>query len=284
MGRVGFIGLGNLGFAMAKRLKEKSVDLVVWNRTRAKAERLGVPVAFSPAELISASDSVIVNVFDSAAVADLLMQPDGLLRGSCAGKIIVDTTTNHPDRVAEFHTLLESKGAQYLEAPVLGSVGPASQGALTMIVSGSSGALDTVKPVVEILCRLIFFVGKPGVATRLKLINNFVLGSFMATIAEAVAAGEKAGLERETILGVLAAGAGNSTVLQGKKEKLLRGDFTPQFSSAAILKDLNYLEDLFSGITLSSESLSALRKVFQKAIAEGLGDDDFSAVIRLFQA
>ncbi len=280
---VGWIGLGNLGFAMAKRLKEAGTELAVWNRSVDKAEKLGVPVAFSPAELLSASDAVFVNVFDSNAVADVLHRPGGLLQGNCREKIVIDTTTNHPGRVAEFHALFAAKGAHYLEAPVLGSVGPASQGTLTMLVSGDEQALRSVRSLVSTLCKEIFYVGKAGVATRMKLINNLVLGSFMATIAEATAAGEKAGIDRGTVLAILAAGAGNSGILNAKKEKLLHGDFAPQFSVSAIEKDLSCLADLFSELDLPSETLRILRSAYQKAESTGSSNDDFSAVYRVFR-
>ncbi len=281
--KIGFLGLGNLGFAMAKRLKEKDADLTVWNRTPAKSAMLGVPVAFSPAELLSGSDVVFLNLFDSAAVDHVLTMPDGLLQGDCAGKIVIDTTTNHPARVGEFHRLLEAKSGRYLEAPVLGSVGPASQGTLTMVASGKREVLEQVRPAVQLLCKEIFFVGGPGVATRMKLINNLVLGSFMATLAEAVAAGKKAGIDPEAVLTILAAGAGNSTVLQAKRAKLLQGDFSPQFSVSAILKDLTYLTDLFSAIGIDSANLGLLRERYQNAIDLGLANDDFSAVYRVYQ-
>jgi 3-hydroxyisobutyrate dehydrogenase len=134
--KTGFIGLGCLGEAMAKRLSSLGVDLVVWNRTRAKAEDPRLPVAESPAELVSAVDMLFINLFDSEAVSSVLTGEDGLREGDCKGKIIIDTTTNHFARVAGFYEALEEKGAAYLESPVLGSVVPASQGTLTVLVSG----------------------------------------------------------------------------------------------------------------------------------------------------
>ncbi len=244
---------------------------------------LGVPVAFSPAELLSGSDVVFLNLFDSTAVERVLTMPDGLLQGDCARRVIIDTTTNHPFRVGEFHARIQTKGGEYLEAPVLGSVGPASQGTLTMVASGKRETLDQVKPIVELLCKEIFFVGGPGVATRMKLINNLVLSSFMATIAEAVAAGEKAGIDPNTVLTILAAGAGSSTILQAKKSKLLQRDFSPQFSASAILKDLTCLSDLFSDIHHSSENLRVLKDLYQAVVTRGFADEDFSSVYRVFK-
>ncbi len=280
--KTGFIGLGNLGHAMARRLEQQGETLVVWNRTREKAQGLSAYVARTPAEVASGSDVVILNLFDSAAVRQVMTMTDGVLDGTREGKIIIDTTTNHPLQVGELHTLVRAKGGQYLEAPVLGSVGPASEGKLTMLVSGEESTLEQVKPLVQKLCKEIHFLGGPGVATRMKLVNNYILASFMAAIAEAGSLGEKAGIPLPTVLSVLAAGAGNSGVLNAKKEKIVKKDFSPQFSVAAIRKDLSYLNDLLDELEVDSSALPLLRQTFEEAVRKGLAAEDFSAVYRVF--
>src|SRR5512139_3523379 len=192
--KAGFIGLGHLGKAMAKRLISEGIELMVWNRTREKASDLGALLADSPAALLSQVEILFMNLFDSAAVEAVLAGRDGILKGDCTGKIIIDTTTNHFELVAYFHELLKKHGGFYLESPVLGSVVPASQGALTVLVSGDKNAFDKALPWIEKIGQNIFFLGKPAMATKMKLINNLALGSFMATIAEALAFGESAGI------------------------------------------------------------------------------------------
>ena len=143
----GFIGLGHLGKAIAKRLIAEGVELVVWNRTKEKASDLGVKFADSPAAILPEADIIFLNLFDSAAVESVLAGKEGLLKGDCTGKIVIDTTTNHFETVALFHKTLKEHGASYLESPVLGSVIPASQGALTVLVSGKKDAFATrIKP------------------------------------------------------------------------------------------------------------------------------------------
>jgi len=161
---VGCIGLGHLGHTIAQHLAEQGVSLTVWNRTPAKAADLGVPVAQSPSDLVGRVDVVILNLFDSDAVASVLAGPDGLFSGSCAGKIIIDTTTNHFGRVCEFHTLVREHGATYLECPVLGSVVPASQGKLTILVSGDKPTYEHVKPLLSLMGSTLFYLGEPALA------------------------------------------------------------------------------------------------------------------------
>jgi 3-hydroxyisobutyrate dehydrogenase len=275
--RAGFIGLGVLGKAIARRLIVADVDLIVWNRTPEKALDLGVPVVETPAELLAETEIVFLSLFDSAAVDTVLLGPDGLLRADCRNKIIVDMTTDHFEQVRRFYREVAERAGRYLECPVLGSVVPAGQGSLTLLIGGEKEAISRIIPYVQKLARYIFYFEEQGLATKMKLINNLVLGSFMATIAEALAYGEAAGLNKAKVLDILAAGAGNSGVLSAKKEKLLREDWEPHFSVALIDKDLAYLQDLVNGLNISSALLSAVRNVFDRSMAEN-ASLDFSAV------
>jgi 3-hydroxyisobutyrate dehydrogenase len=117
----------------------------------------------------------------------------------------------------------------------------------------------------------------------MKLVNNLVLGSFMTAIAESVALGEAVGVDREMVLEILNAGAGNSTVLNGKREKLLRKDFSPHFTVAAIHKDLGYLTDLAAMVQQQLVAGSAAREIFDRAMKEKLGELDFAAVYKIFR-
>jgi 3-hydroxyisobutyrate dehydrogenase len=281
--KAGFIGLGHLGKTIAKRLIGEGVDLVVWNRTREKAEGLGVPVADSPAALVSGADIVFLNLFDSDAVSAVLHGPGGLLDGDCRGKVIVDTTTNHFDRVEGFYAAAREHGAEYLECPVLGSVVPASQGALTVLVSGERQAYEQARPLLEKIGKAIFYLEQPSLATKMKLVNNLVLGSIMATCAEAVAFGEAAGVDRAKVVDILLAGAGNSMVLNGKKDKLVRQDFSTHFSSALIYKDLHYLQDLARTMRRPLFTGSAAKELYALTFARGIAHEDFSALYKIMK-
>jgi 3-hydroxyisobutyrate dehydrogenase len=281
--KIGFIGLGHLGKTIAKRLIGQGVDLVVWNRTAEKAADLRVPVARSPADLISQADVVFLNLFDSSAVSAVLDGENGLLRGNCQGKIIVDTTTNHFDSVPRFYEDVRQHGAYYLETPVLGSVVPASNGALTVLVSGDKDAYEQVKPLLEKIGKAIYYLGEPTLATKMKLVNNMVLGTLMATGAEAVALGEAAGVSREMVVNIILSGAGNSMVLNGKRDMLIREDFPTQFSSALIYKDLHYLQDLAKSLKRPLFTGSATKELYAMTFAKGIAAEDFSAIYKVFR-
>ncbi|MFZ0005849.1 MAG: NAD(P)-dependent oxidoreductase [Methanoregula sp.] len=280
---VGFIGLGHLGHSIAAHLVEQGVSLTVWNRTAAKADDLGMQGAKSPGDLISRVDVVILNLFDSDAVASVLAGKDGLFSGSCKGKIIIDTTTNHFARVVEFHSLVREHGATYLECPVLGSVVPASQGKLTVLVSGDEQAYASVKPLLALIGSAVFYLREPALATKMKLVNNLVLGSFMATCAEAVALGEAAGIRRDEVIDILLSGAGNSMILSAKKDKLKNAEFSPHFSSALIYKDLHYLQDLCRTLNKPLFIGSTVKELYAITRSKGVDNRDFSAIYEIFK-
>jgi 3-hydroxyisobutyrate dehydrogenase len=276
--KAGFIGLGYLGKTIARRLMAEGVELTVWNRTKEKAVDLGAYVAAGPREVAEREEIVFLNLFDSVAVRAVLEGGEGLLAADLKGKIIIDTTTNHFDEAASFHGIVAERAAFYLEAPVLGSVVPASQGNLTVLVSGQEEAFEKVKPYLEKMGKTIFFLADPGLATKMKLINNLLLGTFMAAIAEATVLGEASGLPGATVLDILAAGAGNSMVLNAKRQKLLAGDFSTHFSSALIYKDLHYLQDLAKSLRRPLLTGSIVKEIFGMAFRDHRESLDFSVV------
>ena len=281
--KVGFIGLGNLGKALVGRLVSEGVNLTVWNRTREKASGLDLPIADSPAALIGMVDVLFLNLFDSKAVGSVLTGDEGILKAGCRGKIIIDTTTNHFSSVGSFHELLAGAGASYLEAPVLGSVVPASKGLLTILVSGKRPAYEEALPYLEKIGKDIFYLEEPALATKMKLINNLVLGSFMATLAEAIVLGEKTGIDKETVIDILSSGAGNSLVLNAKREKIINEDFSTHFSSSLIYKDLHYLQDLVRTLKSPAFTASVTKELFAMTLLRGMEDLDFSAIYRVLK-
>ena len=281
--KVGFIGLGTLGKEIAKRLISQGVSLIVWNRTKEKALELGMPVANSPAELISQVDRVFVIVFDSQASEEVIFGKEGLIRGEIKGKTVIDMTTNHYAYVERAYEELKKYGAYYLDAPVLGSVIPARKGELTLLVGGDKEKYEENYELFSKFCKVIYYVGRAGNGTKLKLINNIVLGGFMEVLAEALAIGERAGFDKELILDILSNGAGKSYILDVKKEKLLKEDFSTHFSVDLIHKDLHYAQDLLKDLKAFSFALQNVKEAYGSARSMGFGEEDFSAVYKVFK-
>jgi 3-hydroxyisobutyrate dehydrogenase len=281
---IGFIGLGNLGSAIATRLSTQGEDVKVWNRTAAKAQKLGLEIASSPKALIESCDTVLMCLFDSPGVRNVLTMKDGLLSADLKGKTIIDLTTNHFSDVIEFHKMVEDKGGSYLESPVFGSVVPATKGEVTIVTAGREELFLTCKPLLEKFGKSIFFLKTPGFAAKMKLINNLCLGSFMATLAESTAIGEACGMDKKDILEILGVGGGKSLVLAAKTQKLIDEDFSPHFSNAAINKDLHCLQDLAYSMNMPLYTGSVVKELYSKMRMMGKGDEDFSSIYQMFKA
>ncbi|MGM0534305.1 MAG: NAD(P)-dependent oxidoreductase [Campylobacterota bacterium] len=279
---LGFIGLGNLGSAIVKRLHEQGRELVVYNRSTDKARQSGFAYAKTPKELATQCDTIMICLFDSGAVEEVLHNDDGLLAADIKGKTIIDLSTHHFEKVPAFHETLAAQGASYLECPVYGSVGPALKGVLTVVTSGKQDVHENNQALLSDIANDIFHLPQPGAATKMKLINNLCLGSFMATIAECTALGEACDIDKSKLLEILGAGGGQSLVLSAKTQKLIEEDFDPHFSNAAINKDLHNLQDLAYSMDRPLYSAAVPKELFSQMKKKGEGQKDFSSIYKLF--
>jgi len=280
---LGFIGLGHLGRAVAGRLLACGHTLSVYNRAPQKAEGLDADRCEHPRDVIEKCDAVLLCLFDSDAVDTVLSGENGLLGADASGKTVIDLTTNHFDAVGGFHERCRLAGASYLECPVLGSVVPAANGALTVLASGEEKVFERSRGILESIGSHLFYLREPGRATRMKLVNNLALGGIMAVLAETLGVGEAAGIERETLLDILAVGGGKSLVLDAKRQKLLDGDFDAHFSNALIYKDLHALQELAYALKQPLNTAAVAKELYARTFAEGFADEDFASVVKLFQ-
>ena len=280
---IGFIGLGNLGTAITTRLSQLGETLVVYNRNIEKIRNLGYEIVLSPKEILQKCDVVFLCLFDSEAVKQILSGENGLLCEELKGKTIIDLTTNHYEDVLEFHKLVNDFNGNYLENPVFGSVAPALKGELTVVSSGKTEVFEAVKPLLEKIAKEIFHLETPASATKMKLINNLCLGSFMATLAECTALAESCEIPKAKALEILGVGGGQSLVLKAKTQKLIDEDFSAHFSNNAINKDLHLLQDLAYNLKLPLYSACVPKELFSKMKMMGKGEEDFSSIYQLFK-
>lgn len=280
---IGFIGLGNLGQAITKRLSDMGEEVIVYNRTKEKVLNLGYEIVDTPKELLNQCDTIFLCLFESSAVHNILTMQGGLLEEDLKGKTIIDLTTNHYEEVLDFHKIVEAKNGSYLESPVFGSVAPALQGLVTVVASGKEEVFNQCKPLLEKFGKEIFHLPQPSSASKMKLINNLCLGSFMSTIAECTALGEACDIEKAKLLEILGVGGGQSLVLKAKTQKLIDEDFSPHFSNNAIYKDLHTLQDLAYSKNQPLFTASVPKELFAKMKKEGKGEEDFSSIYQLFK-
>lgn len=212
-----------------------------------------------------------------------MSRENGLLCDEIKGKTIIDLTTNDYKDVLEFHDAINSMGGNYLENPVFGSVAPALKGELTVVSSGKEEIFKNVKPILEKIAKEIFYLPVPSSATKMKLINNLCLGSFMVTIAECTAMAESCDINKSKALEILGVGGGQSLVLKAKTQKLIDEDFSAHFSNNAINKDLHLLQNLAYELKKPLFSAAIPKELFSKMKMLGKGDEDFSSIYQLFK-
>ncbi len=278
---IGFIGFGSLGKAIIERLISQKVNVEIWNRSLEKVEKT-YPIVKNPKELAEKFEFIVLCLSDSAAVKELLTSQN-LLKGNLKGKIIIDFTTNSYPEVLEFYEILKKEKAYYLESPIIGSVIPAKKGELTLLVSGEEEVFKKTLPFLEKVSTKTFYLKLPGMATKAKLINNYVFACFLTAIAFATVLGEKAGFSKEQILEILSSGAGHSRVLDAKKEKLIKEDFSTHFSVKNMLKDLLYFENFLKEIRGSNFERFIPKEIFKIASIKGYEKEDVSVIYQIFK-
>lgn len=202
MTTVAVLGTGKMGSAIARRLKQSGFDLILWNRTPERAQNLNVgPVARTPVEAARQADVVLSSLTGPEAVREVYLGPDGVLE-DVQGKVIIEMSTAGPAIVEELARAASAKGAQLVEAPVVGSVPAVESGTLMVLVGGPTDGLERARPVLERLGE-VHHIGDLGTAPRLKLVANSMLAIVNAAAAELLAAGTAAGIDREKVFWVL---------------------------------------------------------------------------------
>lgn len=223
--RIGVVGLGLMGTAITERLLEHGYRVVVWNRTRAKAEPLIARGAEWSDNPLIACDRVILSLYTSDVVESVLEQMRDGLR---AGQIILDTTTGEPAQSAALGARLAARGVQYLDAPISGSSEQTQRGEAMVMVAGERSAFETCKDLWPVLGQKVFYVGPCGSAAKMKLVSNLVLGLNRAALAEGLVFAKAVGVEPAAALEVLRGSMAYSRVMDVKGRKMIEGDFTVQ--------------------------------------------------------
>jgi len=275
------LGLGIMGSGMANRLLSANFSLAVYNRNQDKSVPFagaGAFVADTPRQAASRSQIILSMVADDAASRDVWMGEEGALNGAAAGSVLIESSTLSGNWIQELAAKAAERGCQFLDAPVTGTKPHAASGELLFLVGGSAEALDAARPVFSVLGRDAVHLGPTGSGALMKLINNFLCGVQAASFAEGVSMIDAGGLDRAKAMSILTGGAPASGIVKRVAERVASHDFTPNFALRWMAKDLTYaLQDAASrGVALSTAT--AALAVFQRAIAEGHGDEDFSAV------
>ena len=247
MDKIGFIGLGIMGRPMAKNLIKAGYAVVVCDVNQQVVEELracGAESAATPAETAEKAGTFIVTMLpNSPQVREVTAGENGLLKGICAGQIVVDMSSISPIASRELDALLREKGAEMLDAPVSGGQEKAEQGTLAIMVGGSAAAFEKARPILEKMGATVTLVGESGAGQITKLVNQMIVGINISAVAEGMAFAKKAGVEPRRVFEAIRKGLAGSQCLEDKAPRMFEGRYDPGFRINLHIKDLwNVLE------------------------------------------
>lgn len=281
MAVLGFIGVGNMGLPMARRLKEAGHDLVVHDLLPEKTAGFEA-VARSPREVADRTDIVLLSLPVPQAVRAVVSGPDGLAQGART-KLVADLSTTGPDTAVEAARVLAGRGIGFVDAPVSGGVGGAERGTLAVMVSGPSAQCELLRPILSVIGQIFVVGDAPGQGQVMKLLNNLLSATAMAATTEVMILGAKAGLDARTMLDVLNAGSGRNTATTDKfPRSVLDRSFSFGFRGVLLHKDVRLCRDLAEAMGTPFRIGAAVEAVWSQA-AERLGDGDFTRIVEVLE-
>jgi glyoxylate/succinic semialdehyde reductase len=284
--RIGFLGLGIMGYPMALNLIKAGYSLTVWNRTIEKCDDLaagGATVGRTPAEVVAASDITIAMLADPKASLLVALGPDGAASAMAPGKVYVDVSTVDAGTAQRVAAAIRSAGGAFVEAPVSGSKGPAEAGELVFLAAGDREAFDAALPLLGVMGKAALFLGDAGAGAHMKLAVNQVMGSMMAALAEGLVLAEASGLKKEDMVEVLGLGAMACPMFKLKGPAMAARAYPPAFPLKHQQKDLRLSLELAESLGRRLPVATAANALFVEAQGRGLGDEDFSAVLEALE-
>jgi 3-hydroxyisobutyrate dehydrogenase len=279
--KIGWIGIGRMGYAMAERLAKGGADLTVWNRTRAKAEPLAVLGAKVAGQLreVAACDIVYVMVSTWDDVKEVISGANGLLSGPHNPKLVVECSSISLEGSSELRSLLAARGVQMLAAPVSGNAKVIKAGRLSFVCSGPKAAFDAALPSMQLIAPAASYVGEGELARIVKICHNVFLGVVIQSLSEITILAQKAGVPRHAFLDFINQSVMGSTFSRYKTPALVNLDFKVTFTPKLLRKDLDLGLDAARRFDVPMPLASVTRDLVQTLIGNGLDDEDFAKLI-----
>jgi 3-hydroxyisobutyrate dehydrogenase len=281
--RVGWIGAGRMGYAMAERLAKGGADVTIWNRTRAKCEPLaahGAKIAAALPEL-AACDIVFCMVSTWDDVKEVVAGPSGLLSGSAKPRMLIECSSISLEGSAELRGILGKRGIEYLAAPVSGNAKVIKAGRLSFVCSGPKRAFDAALPTLKLIAPAASYVGEGELARIVKICHNVFLGVVTQSLAEITVLAQKAGVPRHAFLDFINQSVMGSTFSRYKSPAFVNLDFKVTFTPQLLRKDLDLGLDAGRRFEVPMPLASATRDIVQTLIGRGMTEEDFAQLLLL---
>src|SRR5450432_604378 len=280
---IGFIGLGRMGFPMARRLIEAKHRLVVLDQRKEVVDALvalGAQAAASPKDVADRVETVMASLPSLQASLEVATGQDGVIEGSRV-KRFVDLSTVGSQMAVRIHDILAKRNIVQVDSPVSGGVGGAEKGTLAVMVSGPKADFETLKPALEVIGKVFFIGEKPGAGQTMKLANNFLSATAMVATSEAVVMGVKSGLDPKVMIDVINSGSGQNTASRDKFPRaILPRSFDFGFATGLMVKDVRLCLDEMKSLGLKMEVAEAVARLWEVVIRDMGAESDFTEAIK----
>ena len=282
---IGFIGLGYMGTLMGQRLQQAGYQITVYDRTREKAQEVArhdMKVANSPRELATACEIVMSIVTDNAALEAIMHGPDGALAGANAHTTFIDLSTVSPQESRHIAQAAHERGAHMIDAAVSGSTPQAKEGSLVIFVGGEQESFQKCQPILQHLGQSVFHMGDHGMGTTMKMVVNTLLGLGLQAVAEAIALGEKAGLDKQQLLDVLGQTTAIAPTHKAKLANASKEEYPVTFALSLMRKDFSLIMRLAADLSVAMPATAAAEQMYAAALAQG-HKEDYSVMIQFME-
>ncbi len=284
--RIGFIGLGLMGTAMATRFQKSGYPLTIYNRTRSKSEPLvaaGAEWADNPGEVARMSDIVFTMLSTSDVLKEIALGARGIMSGLEKSAVHIDCSTVSPAVTRELEEIYASRDRVFLHCPVLGSVPQAIDGTLLLLIGGNAETVERIEPVVKTLGSKIWKFKNAADASHAKLLCNLFIAGAITTLCQALVFAEKASVPPQTLLDIISNSALNSATYQTKGKSILEGNFAPRFFTEHMLKDVTLMLEAAAQKGVKLPTIEIAQLLLAKAVESGFGREDYSSVVKIFR-
>jgi 3-hydroxyisobutyrate dehydrogenase/2-hydroxy-3-oxopropionate reductase len=287
MAKLGFLGLGIMGYPMARNLLRAGHDVAIWSHNAEKAKKLAADekgkFCATPKEVGAHAEAVFLCVGNTDMVKDVILGSDGVAAGARPGTAVADASTIGPTDSRSIGTALEAKGMEFLDAPCTGSRAGAEGGTLTFMIGGKQDVFERLRPYFEVMGKRLYYCGGAGMGLHAKLSQNLILSNLLQAFNECMVLAVKAGVDPGVMLDILDNSAAKSAMIAAKAPAVFRRDFAPNFSVKWMHKDVGLMIDSAKELGVPVPLTAITHQMLQTAVAEGLGEDDMCSSIKVLE-
>jgi 3-hydroxyisobutyrate dehydrogenase/2-hydroxy-3-oxopropionate reductase len=288
MAKLGFLGLGIMGYPMARNLLRAGHEVALWSHTASKAKQLaaeGKGIACdTPKQVGEHAECIFLCVGDTDMSGHVIVGPGGIIEGAKPGTVVADASTIGPDASRAIGATLAAKGIHFLDAPCTGSKPGAEKATLTFMVGGDRQVFERVKPYFEPMGKQFYYCGGPGMGLQAKLTQNQILANIMQAFNEGLTLSTKAGMDPNLMLEILDNSAAKSGLIAFKAPYVFRRDFSTNFATKWMHKDITLALESARSLDLPMPQTSLTQQMFRAAMAMGFGDEDICATVKVMEA